>query len=199
MRGPCDILRANFAKFQSEIFDFDLCKIFSMVKNGGNSPDFPLIYFNRQQVLVGSRNREDFQIFLLSCMLYSQTWLNFLVDDHLLAYVRTIKKTLVWAIEPTRKMWKKQWVLIAGSTKVLSAFLFLFCLPICPIKMLPNYMMRCHAMQVLIASPDHYRFRTCITRAHNMTPHYVLGSRADKEKRAGSTKVQKALSTPNEL
>jgi hypothetical protein len=28
-------------------------------------------------------------------MLYSQTWLNFLVDDHLLAYVRTIKKTLV--------------------------------------------------------------------------------------------------------
>jgi hypothetical protein len=34
----------------------------------------------------------------------------------------------------------------------------------------------------VVASHDNYRFRTCITRAHNMTLHYVLGSRADKKK-----------------
>jgi len=32
-----------------------------------------------------------------------------------------------------------------------------------------------------------------------MTPHYVLGNRANKEKRASNTKVQKVLSTHNEL
>jgi hypothetical protein len=32
--------RRNLAKFGLEKYDFDLCKGFSMEKNGSNSPDF---------------------------------------------------------------------------------------------------------------------------------------------------------------